>query len=63
VAPGIIDTPMHPLENHSFLKSLNPVGELGHTKDVVDAVMYLADAKFTTGIVLPVDGGSSSGKW
>jgi NAD(P)-dependent dehydrogenase (short-subunit alcohol dehydrogenase family) len=63
VAPGVIDTPMHPIENHPFLKSLHPSGELGSTKDIVDAVMYLAEAQFTTGIVLPVDGGSSSGKW
>ena len=63
VAPGIIDTPMHPVETHAFLKALHPSNEMGSTKDVVDAVMYLADAKFTTGIVLPVDGGSSSGKW
>lgn len=63
VAPGIINTPMHPVENHQFLKSLHPGGEMGTTQDIVDAVMYLADAKFTTGIVLPVDGGSSSGKW
>jgi NAD(P)-dependent dehydrogenase (short-subunit alcohol dehydrogenase family) len=63
VAPGIIDTPMHPVENHAFLKSLHPGGEMGTTKDIVDAVMYLAEANFTTGIVLPVDGGSSSGKW
>lgn len=63
VAPGIIDTPMHLIENHAFLKSLHPSNEMGSTNDVVDAVMYLADAKFTTGIVLPVDGGSSSGKW
>ncbi len=63
VAPGVIDTPMHPAENHPFLKSLHPTGEIGTTKDIVDAVMYLAEANFTTGVVLPVDGGSSSGKW
>lgn len=63
VAPGIIDTPMHPVENHTFLKALHPSNAMGSTQDIVDAVMYLADAQFTTGIVLPVDGGSSSGKW
>ncbi|WP_020182756.1 SDR family NAD(P)-dependent oxidoreductase [Methylotenera sp. 1P/1] len=63
VAPGIIDTPMHSIENHPFLKALHPSNKMGTTKDIVDAVMYLADAQFTTGIVLPVDGGSSSGKW
>jgi hypothetical protein len=26
-------------------------------------VLYLGDAPFTTGVVLPVDGGMSAGKW
>jgi len=30
---------------------------------VAQAVLYLTDAEFTTGIVLPVDGGMSAGKW
>ncbi|MDA2917251.1 3-oxoacyl-ACP reductase, partial [Nitrospinae bacterium AH_259_B05_G02_I21] len=30
-------------------------------KDIVDAVLYLADANFTTGVVLPVDGGGAAG--
>ncbi len=36
---------------------------MGATRDVVDAVLYLTDAEFTTGVVLPVDGGASAGKW
>jgi hypothetical protein len=28
---------------------------------VGDAVLYLADAEFTNGIVLPVDGGGTAG--
>ncbi|MFC0577502.1 hypothetical protein [Paraburkholderia solisilvae] len=31
--------------------------------DIVDAVLYLTDAQFTTGAVLTVDGGAAAGKW
>ena len=47
-------------EHHTDPK---PAGHIGNTKDVVDAVLYLTDAQFTTGIVVPVDGGASAGKW
>jgi NAD(P)-dependent dehydrogenase (short-subunit alcohol dehydrogenase family) len=63
VAPGIIDTPLHTPESHGFLKGLNPLGRIGLVQEIVDAVMYLGDANFTTGVVLPVDGGMSAGKW
>jgi NAD(P)-dependent dehydrogenase (short-subunit alcohol dehydrogenase family) len=61
VAPGVIDTPMHAPETHAFLKGLHPTGTLGSTQDVVDAVLYLGEAKFTTGTILTVDGGASAG--
>lgn len=63
VAPGIIDTPLHDKDSHEFLKSLQPSGQLGTVQDIVDAVLYLTDAKFTTGIVLGVDGGATAGTW
>lgn len=63
VAPGIIDTPLHDEGTHQFLKGLQPSGKIGSVKDIVDAVLYLTDAEFTTGIVLTVDGGATSGKW
>jgi NAD(P)-dependent dehydrogenase (short-subunit alcohol dehydrogenase family) len=63
VAPGIIDTPMHDVSTHEFLKTLQPSGQLGTVNDIVDAVLYLTTAQFTTGVVLPVDGGATSGKW
>lgn len=62
VAPGIIDTPLYTPDMHDFLNSLQPVGRIGRVKDVVDAVMYLTDAEFTTGVVLSVDGGMTAGK-
>ena len=65
VAPGIIDTPMHSSDEgtQSFLRTLAPNGSTGATQDVVDAVLYLTEAKFTSGIVLAVDGGASAGTW
>lgn len=63
VAPGIIDTPLHEKGTHEFLKSLQPSGKLGNVQDIVDAVLYLTDARFTTGVVLSVDGGATAGVW
>jgi len=63
VALGIIDTPMHKPESHGFLKGLHPVGRLGEVKEVVDAILFLNDATFTTGEILHVDGGAHAGKW
>jgi NAD(P)-dependent dehydrogenase (short-subunit alcohol dehydrogenase family) len=63
IAPGVIDTPMHKPETHEFLKGLHPVPRLGEIKEVVDAVLFLTDATFTSGEVLHVDGGAHAGKW
>jgi NAD(P)-dependent dehydrogenase (short-subunit alcohol dehydrogenase family) len=63
VAPGIIDTPMYKAEVHGFLKTLSPLGLIGTTKDVTDAVLYLTRASFATGVVLTVDGGMTTGRF
>ena len=63
IGVGVIKTPMHKPETHEALKGLNPVGRVGEIQEVVDAVMYLTDATFTTGEILHVDGGSHVGKW
>ena len=63
VAPGIIDTPLHAEGSGEFLKGLQPTGQYGSVKDIVDAVLYLTDASFTTGVVLSVDGGATDGVW
>jgi NAD(P)-dependent dehydrogenase (short-subunit alcohol dehydrogenase family) len=63
VALGVIDTPMHKPETHDFLKGLHPVGRIGEIKEVVDAILFLTDATFTTGEILHVDGGAHAGKW
>jgi NAD(P)-dependent dehydrogenase (short-subunit alcohol dehydrogenase family) len=63
IAPGVINTPMHKPETHDFLAGLHPVGRIGEVKEIVDAVLFLTDATFTTGEILHVDGGAHAGKW
>jgi NAD(P)-dependent dehydrogenase (short-subunit alcohol dehydrogenase family) len=63
VALGIIKTPMHKPETYDSLKGLHPMGRMGEIKEVVDAVLFLTDATFTTGEILHVDGGVHAGKW
>jgi NAD(P)-dependent dehydrogenase (short-subunit alcohol dehydrogenase family) len=63
IAPGAISTPMHKPETLEFLKGLQPVARIGEVEEVVDAVLFLTDATFTTGEVLHVDGGAHAGKW
>src|SRR5262249_11583098 len=46
VSPGAIATPMHAAEAHGFLATLQPMGRMGETQEVVDAVMYLERAAF-----------------
>jgi NAD(P)-dependent dehydrogenase (short-subunit alcohol dehydrogenase family) len=61
VSLGIIKTPMHPVETHTQLAALHPVGKMGEVSDVVDAILYLETAGFVTGEILHVDGGQSAG--
>src|ERR1700722_10028913 len=63
IAPGVINTPMHKPETHDFLKGLHPVGRIGEVKEVVDAIVFLTGATFTSGEILHVDGGAHAGKW
>lgn len=69
VAPGFIKTNMSSKaldsdpERKNKVLSRTPMGKLGEPSDVADAVYYFAtsESKFTTGTVLPVDGGNSIG--
>ena len=63
VAPGVVDTPLHKGDSKEFLKTLQPMGRIADVKDVVDAVLYLAQANQVTGEVLHVDGGAHAGRW
>jgi NAD(P)-dependent dehydrogenase (short-subunit alcohol dehydrogenase family) len=63
VAPGAVDTPLHKNDPKDFLKTLQPMGKIAEVKDVVDAVLYLAQAGQVTGEILHVDGGAHVGRW
>lgn len=69
VAPGMIDTPM--TDRALALSSVNlskakkmkgqlfPLGRIGTADEVANAILFLSSnySNFTTGVVLPVDGG------
>ena len=61
VAPGHVNTPMHPAETHEALAKFHPLGRMAEVSDVVDAVLFLESADFVTGEILHVDGGQSVG--
>lgn len=69
VALGLVETPMSEFltKNDLALKasqSLHPMGRIGKPEDVASAVLYFAsdDSKWTTGTILPIDGGMAAGK-
>jgi len=63
VAPGVVDTPMHRDDPKDFLRTLQPMGKIADVADIVDAVLYLAQAPQVSGEVLHVDGGAHAGRW
>ena len=64
VAPGIVRTPIHTrngIENIDDLAGLSLLGRVGEGEEAADAILHLATAKFTTGVVYPLDGGHTAG--
>lgn len=57
IAPGTITMGGDPPEWEADFIKRAPLGRVGTTEDVADAVMYLATAEFMTGQVLILDGG------
>jgi NAD(P)-dependent dehydrogenase (short-subunit alcohol dehydrogenase family) len=58
VAPGVVDTPMH--QDDPKTSSMRKIATV---KDVVDAVLYMAQAGHVSGEVLHVDGGAPARRW
>jgi len=69
IAPGFIATDMSSkalngdVERKQKVFSRTPMGRLGDPGDIGDAALFLASeqAKYVTGVILPVDGGNSVG--
>lgn len=61
VAPGVVRTPLHSddVDAYGGLALLNRVGE---SEEIAEAVLYLIEATFVTGHILPVDGGFITGR-
>ncbi len=67
INPGLIYTPIHSFYEKTDAISqaqikrghaISPLGRMGETQDIVEAVDYLMQARWVTGSVLTVDGGS-----
>ena len=63
ISPGVVNTPMHKVEAHDFLKQLSPFNRLAEISEVVDLVQFLESAPFVNGEVIHLDGGAHAGKW
>jgi NAD(P)-dependent dehydrogenase (short-subunit alcohol dehydrogenase family) len=63
VAPGVVRTSMHADDSSDYMKGLSPMGEIPDIADIVDAILYLTEARHVTGEVLHVDAGAHNGKW
>lgn len=63
VAPGVVSTPLHKEGTKESLSTRQPTGEIAEVKDIVDAVLYLVQARQVGGEVLHVDGRAHAGCW
>jgi NAD(P)-dependent dehydrogenase (short-subunit alcohol dehydrogenase family) len=61
VAPGVVDTPMHPDDPND--STSQPAMKKATVKDIVDAVLYLAQAGHVSGEILHVDGAAPARRW
>lgn len=68
ICPAVIDTNMYRRaiagdeKKEQVIGAMHPIGRIGEVAEVVAAVLYLSSdaAGFTTGITLPIDGGSTA---
>ena len=61
VAPGVVNTPMHPYNPNE--STLQPTIKKATVQDIVDAVLYLAQAGHVSGEILHVDGAAPARRW
>ena len=64
VAPGVVPTALYGELSDDHLAALHemqPLGRYGTPTDIAAAVLYLVNATWVTGVILPVDGGVDAG--
>jgi NAD(P)-dependent dehydrogenase (short-subunit alcohol dehydrogenase family) len=61
VAPGVVDTQMH--RNDTNDSTPQPAMKMATVKDIVDAVLYLAQTGHVSGEILHVDGAAPARRW
>ena len=62
ITPGTADIFADP-QTKAWFEGLHPMGRLGQPEEVADAAIYFAsdESRWTTGSILPVDGGMMAG--
>lgn len=64
VSPGVVPTSLYgdlTDEQLNSLHAMQPLGRYGTPEDIASAVLYLTNAPWITGVILPVDGGVAAG--
>lgn len=62
VAPGVIRTPIYNGTDVDAFGGLALQNRVGEVEETTEAILHLATAGFTTGVILPVDGGYVHGR-
>ena len=62
VAPGVIRTPIYGDADVDAFAGVHLLNRVGEVADTTKAILYLAESSFTTGTILPVDGGFVTGR-
>jgi NAD(P)-dependent dehydrogenase (short-subunit alcohol dehydrogenase family) len=62
VAPGVIRTPIYGDADVDTLAQSALLRRAGEAHEIAEAVIYFANAEFTTGVIMPVDGGYVHGR-
>lgn len=62
VAPGIVRTPIYGDADVDAFGGVALMNRVGEVQEITEAVIHLATASFTTGVILPVDGGFVHGR-
>jgi len=62
VAPGVVRTPIYGDADVDAFGGIALMNRVGEVEEITDAILHLATADFTTGVILPVDGGYVHGR-